>query len=84
MYSYAIGICIVFFVHEFTKLYTSVKNQELKAKILEIEPDSDETDKNLIIYEQRKIIEQLKTTNSYNKLIAKHYRKLYLWRKNNV
>lgn len=39
----------------------------------------DEIDKDFIIFEQHKIIDQLKITNEFNENMAKHFRELYLW-----
>jgi len=78
-----VGVCIIFLVREFTKLYIAVKNQErvnALDKIMEKYPENDEIEKNFIINEQRKIIDQINTTNFYNEKMAQHYRKLYLWR----
>lgn len=80
-----VDVCIIFMVREFTKLYTVIKNQERAnayAEIMESYPDCDEVDKNFIIIEQLRIIDRMKTTNFYNKQMAQHYRKLYLWREN--
>lgn len=46
-----------------------------------MDPESDKIDRNFIISEQRKKIEQLKSANLYNEKIGKHYKNLYLWRK---
>lgn len=73
------GVCIVFLVHEFTTFYIAVRNQERITRVMEIDLESDEIDIKLVALEQRKVIEQLKKVNSYYKLTAKHYRKLYLW-----
>jgi len=72
-------------IHAVAKLYTAVKDEERKNKftsMLEMDPDCDDVDMKFIISEQHKIIDQLNTTNSYNKIMAEHYRQLYLWQKN--
>lgn len=73
------GVCIVFLVHEFTTFYIAVRNQERITRVMEIDLESDEIDVKLVALEQRKVIEQLKKANAYYKVIAKHYRELYLW-----
>jgi len=72
-------------INAFVKLYTAIKDEERTNKftsMLEMDPDCDDVDKKFIISEQHKIIERLNTTNSHNKIMAEHYRKLYLWQKN--
>lgn len=79
-----VGICIAFMVRELTKLYTAIKNEERAntfTKMLEMDPDCEDFDKNFIIAEQSKIIDRLKISNSHNKIMAEHYRKLYVWKK---
>lgn len=64
-----VGVCIIFLIREFTVLYIAVKNQErINAfnKMMEKYPENDEIDKNFIIIEQHKIIDQMKTTNFYS------------------
>jgi len=71
-------------VRELTRLYTAIKNEERAntfTKMLEMDPDCEDVDKNFIILEQSKIIDRLKTSNSHNKIMAEHYRKLYVWQK---
>jgi len=71
-------------VRELTKLYTAIKNEEREntfTKMLRMDPDCEDVDKNFIIAEQSKIIDRLKTSNSHNKIMAEHYRKLYVWQK---
>lgn len=80
-----VGICIVFLVHEFRKLYVSVKNEDRKIvfdQMMEMDMAGDDFDKDFIILEQHKIINQLKIENNFNKKVANHYKKLYLWREN--
>jgi hypothetical protein len=79
-----VGICVAFMVREFIKLYTTIKNEErasIFTKMIEMDPDCEDVDKNFIIEEQRKIIDRLNTTNSHYKIMTEHYRKLYLWQK---
>lgn len=77
MYVY-LGISIVVLLREFIKCCATVKNHSFYS-VEDLE--NDEIGKNFIILEQRKIIEQMKTSNLYYKIMAKHYRKLYLWQK---
>jgi hypothetical protein len=80
-----VGICIAFLVHEFRKLYESVKNEDRKIvfdQMMEMDMEGDDFDKIFIISEQRKIINKLKIKNNFNKKVAKHYKELYLWREN--
>jgi len=77
-----IGICITFIIHALAKLYTDIKDEERTnkfIKMLEMDPDCDDVDKKFIIAEQQKMIDRLKTTNSFYKIMAEHYKKLYLW-----
>lgn len=78
-----IGVCIGLLVHELTKLYTVVKNKERENafnKMMTTDPEYSKIDKDFIISEQRRIIDQLKISNSYHEKIAVHYKKLYFWR----
>lgn len=78
-----VGVCIILLVHECKRMYLAIKNQERAnafAKMTDMDSEIDETDKNFIIAEQRKIIHRMHITNLYNQKIAEHYRDLYLWR----
>lgn len=73
-------------MHEFIKVYKIVNSEKshiLYNSIVNIIHENDETEKDFIITEQRQIINQLMTTNSFYKRMAKHFRKLYLWREKN-
>ncbi|KAL4108177.1 hypothetical protein QTP88_018419 [Uroleucon formosanum] len=68
-----IGICITFIIHALAKLYTAIKDEERTnkfIKMLEMDPDCEDVDKKFIIAEQHKMIDRLKITNSYNKIMA--------------
>lgn len=84
IFMYDIGIWIVVLVREFTKLYGTVKDQERVDRFMEVDSEINEVDKNLVILQQRKIIEQLKNANTYYKMTAKLYKKLYLWQENKI
>lgn len=47
-----------------------------------MDSDCDDVDKKFIIAEQHKMIDRLKITNSYNKIMAGYYKNLYLWQQN--
>lgn len=58
-----------------------MKNEERRILYNKMMKDNnyDEIDKDFIIFEQHKIIDQLKITNEFNENMAKHFRELYLW-----
>lgn len=83
---YCTGLCVVFLVHEFRKLYESVKNKDrenvFERLMLEMDMAGDDFDKKFVISEQRKKINRLEIKNCFHKRVAKHYKELYLWREN--
>lgn len=80
-----VAICIIFLVHEFRKLFESVKNKDREHvfnQMMEMDMTGDDFDKNFFISEQFKMINKLKIDNQFYKRVAKYYKKLYLWREN--